>query len=526
MTEMAKKDQKIAELEGTVRSLTEEVETLQRKLDRMNELLLNAQRARFGQSSEKTKYVSPDQLQFFDEPEQEQNSKAPEPTEETFTVKAHERKKKRTVEELAAGLPQKDILLSVPEEGRICGCCGKPMKAIGKRFLKHEVEVIPKQVNLLAYYAETYACPDCEKKTGYANILTLNPPPPLMKHSLASPSAVADVMTQKFVDGIPLYRQEKIWAREGVELNRATLANWIIRCAEDWLKPMYKELRLNLLKQAVIHADETPVQVLKEDGKPATSESRMWVYASSTHAEQQVRYFEYQPDRSGKRPGALLKDYSGCLVTDGYAGYNQVLNAVHCGCWAHMHRKWREAMPDGATTANSKAAIGFQYCVKLFGEEKKLAGLAPEARKQARQAKVAPLLDAYWSWVEKLDPTPGSKLEDAVVYARNQKAHLNAFMEHGEVDVSNNTAENAIRPFVVGRKNWLFYDTPKGAESGAIVYTLVESAKANELEPRKYLETLLEDLRWVGRSPDHDRLSKLLPWAPGIRKSCAAAKKE
>ena len=128
--------------------------------------------------------------------------------------------------------------------------------------------------------------------------------------------------------------------------------------------------------------------------------------------------------------------------------------------------------------------------------------------------------------MEKLEPTPGSKLEDAVVYARNQKASLNAFMEHGEVDISNNTAENAIRPFVVGRKNWLFYDTPKGAESGAIVYTLVESAKANGLEPRKYLETLLEDLRWVGRSPDHDRLSKLLPWAPGIRKSCAAAKKK
>ena len=138
MTEMAKKDRKIAELEGTVRSLTDEVEALRRKLDRMNELLLNAQRARFGQSSEKTKYVSPEQLNFFDEPEQEQNSKAPEPTEETFTVKAHERKRKRTVEELAAELPQKDILLSLPEEGRICGCCGKPMKAIGKKFLKRE----------------------------------------------------------------------------------------------------------------------------------------------------------------------------------------------------------------------------------------------------------------------------------------------------------------------------------------------------------------------------------------------------
>jgi len=525
MTELAKKDQEIAELKDTVRSLTDEVQALQRKLERMNEIMLNAQRARFGQSSEKTKYVSPDQMNLFNEAEQEQNSKVQEPTEETFTVKSHERKKKRTVEELAKELPQKDIVLSLPEEGRICACCKKPMKAIGKKFLGHEIEIIPRQVSMLAYYAETYACRECEKQTGYANIITLSSPPPLMKHSLASPSAVADVMTQKFVDGIPLYRQEKIWAREGVELSRSTLANWVIRCAEDWLKPMYKELRLHLLQQSVIHADETAVQVLKEDGKPATSESRMWVYASGARAAQQVRYFEYQPDRSGKRPGAALKDYGGCLVTDGYSGYNQVTGVVHCGCWAHMRRKWREAMPDGATMDNSKAAIGFNYCVKLFAKEKKLAELNPKERLEARQAEVKPVLDAYWAWVETVNPEPGSKLEDAVIYARNQKERLNAFMEHGDVDISNNTAENAIRPFVVGRKNWLFYDTPKGAEAGAIVYTLVESAKANGLEPRRYLETLLEDLRWVGRSPDHDRLSKLLPWAPGIQKNCSLKNK-
>ena len=205
-------------------------------------------------------------------------------------------------------------------------------------------------------------------------------------------------------------------------------------------------------------------------------------------------------------------------MTDGYSGYDKVEGVVRCGCWAHMRRKWREAMPKGATTATSKAAIGYDYCTKLFAQEKKFAELTPKRREEARHGKVELLLDAYWSWVEKLDPAPGSKLEDAVVYARNQKTYLNAFLDHGEVDISNNAAENAIRPFVVGRKNWLFSDTPKGADSSAIVYTMVESAKANGLEPYLYLRCLLEELRFLGNTPSAADLEDFMPWSPMIRR--------
>ncbi len=258
------------------------------------------------------------------------------------------------------------------------------------------------------------------------------------------PLHVANAMTRKYVDGLPLYRQEKIWAREGIALSRATMANWVIQTTQTWLKPLYRRLKKHLLESRVIYADETVVQVLKEEGKPASSESRMWVYGSGERGGRPMRFFEYQPDRSGKHAAAFLKGFIGCLVTDGYAGYNQVTGAVRCGCWAHMRRKWQEAMPKGATTATSKAGIGYEYCNKLFALEKKLSEMSDAVRKTARQVKSEPLLEAYWLWLETLDPVPGSRLAEAVTYAQNQKPYLSAFLNHGVVDISNNFAENAI----------------------------------------------------------------------------------
>ena len=210
-------------------------------------------------------------------------------------------------------------------------------------------------------------------------------------------------------------------------LTRATLANWVIQASQIWLKPLYRLIRQHLTGLDVIHADETVVQVHREEGRANTSESRMWVYASGRYSKEQIRFFEYQPDRSEKHPAALLKDFKGCLITDGYAGYEKVPHAVRCGCWAHMRRKWREAMPQGATTATSKAAVGYEYCNKLFALERKWADLTPFQREVVRQMKAEPLLDAYWAWVEKLDPAAGRKLEDAVIYAPEPKAIFECF---------------------------------------------------------------------------------------------------
>lgn len=515
----------VAVLEETIQKQKAEIDDLKRKLEHMNEVFANAQRARFGQSSEKKDYVlTEDQISLFNEAETEQNHKAEEPTEETFTVNAHQRSKKRTMDELTQNLPVKEVLLELDEDQLVCDKCGGNMKPIGKKFVRHELEIIPKQVILKAIYTVTYACDKCEKDTGFAHVVSVKPPVPLMKHSLASASTVADVMTKKYVDGLPLARQEKIWAREGVELSRATLANWVIQCTQSWLKPLYRHMKQQLLEQSVIHADETVVQVLKEDGKPATSESRMWVYASGACSKNHIRIFEYQPDRSGKRPESFLKGFTGCLVTDGYAGYNQVQKVTHCGCWAHARRKWREAMPDGATVKTSKAAVGFQYCTKLFSLEKKCAYPDTKKRKEYRQNLILPVLEEYFAWLKTIHPEKGSKLEDAVRYSLNQKQQLMAFLDFGDVPVSNNLAENAIRPFVMGRKNWLFCDTVKGAESSAIVYSLVETAKANGIEPYQYLNYILTELPYLEKSPAHKDLETLMPWDPYIKQEFSLRK--
>ena len=512
----------VAVLEDTILKQKQEIEELKRKLEHMNEVFANAQRARFGQSSEQKNYVlGKDQLSLFNEAEEAQDHKTEEPTPDTVLIAAHERKKKRSQAEMLNHLPEEEVLLELPEEQLICGKCGGKMKPIGKKFLRHEMQIIPKQVKLLAYYAVTYACDNCEKATGFAHIASVKPPVPLMKHSLASPSTVAYIMTQKYVDGLPLARQEKIWAREGISLSRATMANWVIRCSQTWLKPLYKHMKQELLTHSVIHADETVVQVLKEDNKPATSESRMWLYASAALLRHQVRIFEYQPDRSGKRPESFLRGFTGCLVTDGYTGYNLVANVTHCGCWAHARRKWREAMPDGATVKTSKAAVGFQYCNKLFAEERKCASYQPKYRHEHRQNRELPILEEYYAWLKTVHPEKGSKLEEAVRYSLNQKQQLMAYLDNGEVPISNNLAENAIRPFTLGRKNWLFCDTPKGAETSAIVYSLVESAKANGIEPFAYLQHILVQLPYLGKTHSHEELESLMPWAPYIQQNFA-----
>ena len=524
---MAAKQQKttytaaeVAVLENKIQEQQAQIEELKRKLEHMNEVFANAQRTRFGQSSEQKSYVlGKDQLSLFNEAEEAQDHKAEEPTSDTVLIAAHERKKKRSQAEMLNQLPEEEVLLEIPEEQLVCGKCGGKMKPIGKKFLRHEMQIIPKQIKLLAYYAVTYACDSCEKDTGFAHITSVKPPVPLMKHSLASASTVAYIMTQKYVDGLPLARQEKIWAREGISLSRATMANWVIQCSQSWLKPLYKHMKQELLTHSVIHADETVVQVLKEEGKPATSESRMWLYASAALLRHQVRIFEYQPDRSGKRPESFLRGFAGCLVTDGYAGYNQVQNVTHCGCWAHARRKWREAMPEGATVKTSKAAVGFQYCNKLFAEERKCAPNHPKYRQEYRQNRELPLLEEYYAWLNTVHPEKGSKLEEAVRYSLNQKQCLMAYLDHGEVPISNNLAENAIRPFTLGRKNWLFCDTPKGAEASAIVYSLVESAKANGVEPFAYLQHVLVQLPYLGKTHSHEELETLMPWAPYIQQN-------
>lgn len=268
------------------------------------------------------------------------------------------------------------------------------------------------------------------------------PYPPVL-HSLASASTITWLIHQKFELSIPLYRQEKEWEALGLRLSRATMSNWLLVVYRDWLVHIVHRLKLELLKQRYLHIDETHVQVLKEPGRKNTSDSYMWVYCSIRDAVNPIRYFEYQPGRSGKYPEAFLREYEGYIHTDAYSGYNAVSGVKRCLCYTHLRRAFVEALP-------------------------------PDQKKKERLIREKPLLEAFWSWAEKsaIGELPKSKLSKAFHYALNNREGFWNYLEDGNCSISNSLAENCIRPFVIGRKNWLFSGSPKGAEASAGIYTL------------------------------------------------------
>ena len=505
-------------LQSTMDTLRKQSRQKDEEIERLQQIILNLQRAQFGQRSEKQRYVLDDgtqQLSLFD---MQTETPAPEPSphsEKEIHVSGHSRKKKRTLEELCATLPVEERIVDLPDDEKV-NANGHALACIGQEYIRTELVLERAKAKVVKHYRKVYADRELEQETGYAEVFKPVMPPPLLPHSYASASVVTDVLMKKYVDAMPLYRQEQMWKRMGVELKRGTMANWVIQVADLYLRPFWKRIRSELLTQSTIHADETVMQVLKEKGKPASSESRMWVYSSAKRADIQLRCFEYQESRSGKWAQTFLEGFKGVLITDGYSGYNKVQEAERAGCWAHMRRKWLEAMPEGADAKTCKAVQGYEFCNRLFELERQFEGLTTEERLIQRKEKSGPILEAYWTWLNTI-ARPTGKLKDAVTYAQNQKAHLSAFLEHGEIEISNNQVENAIRPFVIGRKGWLFADTPQGAEASAIIYSLMETAKANHLRLDDYLLHLLSLLPERAEQNKDFEMDDLLPWSEEMK---------
>ena len=313
-------------------------------------------------------------------------------------------------------------------------------------------------------------------------------------------------------------------------LNQQKTSGLSIRCwcEQNALTEQQLYYRLRQVREAVLDkADETPIQVLHEPGRRAQQKSYMWVYATSKRAKIQIRCFSYENSRSGERANRFLKDFNGILISDGYGGYLKV-EVIRAGCWAHMRRKWVEAMPKGVPSESSTAAIGLKYCTQLFEFERRIENLSNEERAIERQKihvkgdnkpdeeqeppSAKEILQEYWKWIDSLGATTG-KLKTAVTYALNQKQYLETFLDHGDIEISNNQVENAIRPFVVGRKGWLFSDTTQGARASAVIYSLIETAKANNIKPAEWLEhVLLVSSDRFAHVPNYD-VDDLLPWS-------------
>jgi transposase len=402
-------------------------------------------------------------------------------------------------------LPRVDIVIDVPQEERLCAC-GKHMVKIGEA-VSEQLNIIPMQVQVLRTVRPRYACPG-----GDAAPVIAPMPPAALPRSNFSAGFLAMLLTVKYVDGLPLNRFARVLQRSGVDVPRQTLARSVINAAKV-LQPLHNLARDALLDSPVIHMDETTVQVLKEPDKPPTSPGYMWVQHGGPPGKPVVLY-DYEPSRSGQVPLRLLEGWRGYLMTDGYDGYNLAVRQggiEHLICAAHARRKFVEAKRAQPKGKRGRADQAIDYFARLYRIEREMQDASDEQRLRARQERSLPVLAALREWLDATLPVvaPKTKLGEALAYLNKYWSRLVRYTERGDLPVDNNAVENSIRPFVVGRKGWLFSDTPAGAHASAVIYSLVETAKANGLEPYTWLKRVLTRLP---AAESVEEVEALLPW--------------
>lgn len=475
----------ISQLNNTISTQNELIRSLQKMLQERDakdsekdQLIANLQaqldylKTRlFGSTSEIRHEQFPGQLDLFhlqteDEPE-------PVPLEvEYIEVKAHKkaRKPKAAYDEVFADLPTENVYVdTLTEEQKTCDVCGTMMIPIGHEPIRTELRYTEPKLERIDYYATTYECPQC-KETEDPRFIKDEGTPALIPGSYASSGLAAHVMYYKYVMSMPLYRQEKDFEHLGVKISRTTMASWIIYCAENYFLPMYEYLHRKLLKRRYLMADETPIQVLKEEGRRPQSKSYVWLVRTGDNGGIPIILYNYTPTRAGSHAAAFLAgaDPGYYLMVDGYKGYNKVPEAQRCCCWALKDQK--------------------------------------------------PVIEAFLSWLDQLHPESGDRMIKAINYSNGCRPFMMNYLKDGACSLSNNLSENSIRPLVVGRKNWLFCDTPAGVDARMKIYSMIETAKANELDPLKYLSFLLEHR--PGAEMSDEELEQFAPWSKLAQETC------
>jgi len=499
----------------TAQELVAENAQLKAEIQWLKEQLGLVKHRLFAPSTEKS--PTGQEALLFNEAEATAAPELPEPESQTIT---YTRRKVAGQRELnLTGLPVEEVEYKLSEEEQICPCCRGKLHEMGAD-VRTEIKIVPATVSVVKHIRTKYACRHCQNNEIKTPILTAPMPVTAFPNSLASPSAVAHILCQKFVEGSPLYRQQAALHRLGFDLSRQTMANWMLAGA-GWLDKLFVRMAVYLRKRDIAHADETTLQVLHEEGRAAQSTSYMWLYRSGRDGPPIV-LFEYQPTRAAEHPRKFLQGFSGYLHVDGYAAYEGLPGVTLSGCWSHARRKFLEAvnvLPAPTRKAGGTPAhVGLAYCDTLFKIERDLHDATPEERLAGRNVRSREVLDKMRVWLDKMEAQvlPKSALGGAVTYCRNQWSKLNTFLQDGRLEIDNNRAERAIKPFVIGRKNWLFSNTARGAHSSAVIYSLVETAKENGLAPFPYLTYLFEQLPNINLK-DPEALDQLLPWSEPIQ---------
>lgn len=507
-------------MQDQMEELTKQTEALNEKMQLMMEQLILSKKNRFGRSSEKLE--DPNQIRFmevngtivfFNEAEAMCDLEASEPEElELKKVRPKKQAGKRAAD--LSDLPVQRVDHYLTEEELTAEFGENGWKQLPD-MISRCYQFIPAKVEVEEHHIGVYSSKIDE------HMVKAPHPRNLLRGSLVSPSLAAAIINGKYVNAVPLYRLEKEFERYGLAIPRQNMANWMIRLGEGYLGIMYDYLHSLLYEYHVIQADETPVLVNK-DGRPAGSQSWMWVYRSGfMQQERQIILYEYQKTRNASHPRKFLKDYTGICVTDGYQVYHTLEKEREdlkiAGCWVHCRRRFNDAL-EMVPKAHRKESVLYLIMNQIraiYREEGKLSDLLSEDRRTQRQLVVKPLVDAFFAYLKQISSkTPqNGKVKDAFTYALNQERYLRVFLEDGDVPIDNNASERAIRGFCIGKKNWEMIDTINGATSSAIIYSIAETAKANNLKPYDYFEYLLTEIPKHEDDTNTDFLKALLPWS-------------
>lgn len=486
-------------LQEEINQLKNEALEWKQKYFNMLEQFKLAQQRKYSPSSESN--ILQGELQF-DEAEAVETTELPQ---EENTVTVTYTRKKPVRRPLPAELPRETIEHDIAEEDKLCSC-GCMKQRIGEEVTE-QLEFVPAKLTVIAHVRPKYACNRCDEGVSIASMPQL-----FLPKSIATPSLVAHVIISKYQDHLPLYRQEHMWQRMGIEMARNTVCGWIMAASEVCM-PMRDALIKELIASKYLQADETPLQVMDEPNRKNTSKSYMWVYQNQK-PDKKIILFDYRETRQAQWPKELLKEFKGYLQTDGYIGYDWVdghSDIIHLGCMSHARRPFAELVKLAKTTGKSHQAVA--YFQKLYAIEKiaRDGNYTHEQRYQLRLKQSKPILDALKTWLDQSlkSAVPKSKLGDALVYMSQRWKELTAYLLHGMLEIDNNAIENIIRPFALGRKNWLISGSPRGAHASALFYSLIATAKSNGLNPFDYLKVLFEKIRFCKTAEDY---ANLLPF--------------
>ena len=511
---IAEREHAIAEHTQTIAKQAQQIDALRARVAFFEEQFRLLKHKQFGASSETT--VA--QALLFNEAELAQDSAPTEVEIEVETPVAAHTRHKRGRKGLPESLPSERIEYTLAPEEQICPCCHGALHPMSTES-REELEFIPASIKRIEHVRHVYGCRQCERAGEAASIMTAPAPKPPIPRSYASANLLAHIIVAKFVYGLPLYRLESQFDVLGVSLPRAMSSLWMIRAAQ-LLEGLYGRMQHHLRQRSILHADETTVQVLREPGRAAETQSYMWLYRTGGADGLPIVLYDYQPGRAGEYPRAFLAGFRGYLHVDGYAGYEGMPHVTLAGCLAHARRNFHDAiqaLPKDKRQVIGKAHQGLAYCNRLFDIERDMRRRprppTPQERHAERLQRSRPLLEEFHAWLGALQPVvvPKSALGKAVGYCLNQWEKLGRFMEDGRLEIDNNRAERSIKPFVIGRKAWMFSNTPSGARASAVLYSLVETAKENGLDPAAWLAHLLREIPNLVAETG-EALDALMPW--------------